>query len=235
MERTFWKFDGLSFAFGLSGALVWSLAQCVNVQPRPVSPTPSTSASAKPYALPSRALSIINVGPATTVSIAFGSDSAVGPSAFPCVDFGRLTCSFPIASKQTLDLSFSGYLNATFAFSSSVGCGSTKAELNVSNPVWYDIADVSLVDGFSVPVMVEVESFAFGAWRAVGNERTFGVYPSGCDICVSAQKPSCDHPAGSEGCKDGTQYAPDVPCQWQGTTFGGGKGPIKIIVGAVPS
>lgn len=233
---------GLVVIAGLSAMMAWGSCDPQHAGPlrqttRLVASAPSPSCSAEPAPAPrllARKLSIVNVGKETTVSVAFGSDSVVGPSSFPCQTSGPLTCSFPVGAKETVDLPVPAYLNATFAFSASVGCGTTKAEVNLSNPKWYDTADVSLVDGFSVPVMIEMVDKTFGVWRAADNEKAFGVFPLGCDVCVARKVPSCGQAVGSKGCKTGSQYDPSVPCQYQGSTFGG-QGPVKIIVGAVPA
>ena len=39
---------------------------------------------------------------------------------------------------------------------------------------------------------------------------------------MERQNPPCGITKGTTGCKKGTQYDPDVPCQWQGPTKGGG-------------
>ena len=62
-----------------------------------------------------------------------------------------------------------------------------------------------------------------------GNEKNFGVYPLGCDICVRRDKPACGFVPGKAGCKSGPDpYHPDVPCQYQGVTMGGGSTAIRI-------
>ena len=66
-----------------------------------------------------------------------------------------------------------------------------------------------------------------------GNDQLVGVYPFGCDVCVARQNPPCGIPKGTAGCKGGTQYKPDVPCQWQGTTMGGGTvATLRLMAGA---
>ena len=170
------------------------------------------------------------------VFIAFGADSVVLPASIPdChVDAG-LTCAFPLGAHATKDLPLGGrYLNATLAFGMPVGCGATKAELNVNNPKWYDTIDISLVDGFNAPMAIDVASLEDGGSHvlgpvrsAQGNEKAYGVFPYGCDICVERQHPPCGIAPGKEGCKTGTQYKPDVICQYQGGGFGGGS---RIVV-----
>ena len=161
-----------------------------------------------------------------TVHVAFGSDSVV--TGWPvCKATAPLNCTFPLVKHGAVHLPLNGrYLNATLAFNAAPGCGATKAELNLNNPKWYDIVDVSLVDGFNLGVGAVVvesgKSTTLGpALRETGNAAAFGVFPYGCDICVARQKPPCGIPKGDAGCKTGTQYNPDVPCQFQGLTKGG--------------
>jgi hypothetical protein len=173
----------------------------------------------------------------TKVSVAFGANSVVLPAAWKafCTETAKLNCSFDLAAHATQSLPTGGsYLNATLAFDDKVGCGSTKAELNVNNPKWYDIVDISLVDGFSSGLSIDVLDPEAGkamlgpVVSKTGNEKAFGVYPLGCDICVARQKPSCGMAPGKDGCKTGAQNNPDVPCQWQGTVMGGGATTIRI-------
>jgi len=171
----------------------------------------------------------------TIVYVAFGADSKVLPAAWSFCTGSGLNCNFPLGARDTQVLPLNGaYLNATFAFDSPVGCGATKAEVNIGNPNWYAVLDVSMVDGFSNRIRVDIAAVGdAGAVTlgppvgATGNEKVFGLYPLGCDICVARQKPPCGISKGSDGCKTGTQYNPSVPCQWQAPTMGGG-GPIVI-------
>ena len=166
---------------------------------------------------------------AATVNVSFGADSAVKASDWSsfCAGSG-LVCSFPLAASATQPLPTSGkYLNATLAFNGS-GCGATKAEINVNNPKWYDTLDVSLVDGYSNNVTI-IATPTIGSPTQLGpplgkdgNEMVFGLFPYGCDICTARQAPPCGIAPGGTGCKAGTQYKPDVPCQWQGPNKGGG-------------
>src|SRR3990172_3218396 len=127
----------------------------------------------------SSTVAVYNGMPApVTVYVSFGSDSAVLPSSWSfCTSAARLTCQFPLGSQATQVLPLSGkYLNATIAFDSPVGCGATKAELNINNPRWYDTLDVSLVDGYSNNVLIEVadggQKLVLGPPRGkTGNER----------------------------------------------------------------
>lgn len=104
----------------------------------------------------------------------------------------------------------------------------TKAEVNINNPDWYDTFDVSLVDGYSNDVEMTYTppsgpTQTLGPPKGqTGNEKVYGLFPYGCDICVERQNPPCGISKGKAGCKTGTQYKPDVPCQVQGTVKGGG-------------
>jgi hypothetical protein len=171
---------------------------------------------------------------ASTVYVSFGSDSKITAKDWSFCTGSDLSCSFSLDGKTSKALPATGYLNATFAFDNPVGCGITKAEVNINNPKWYDILDVSLVDGYSDRIQINATPSGGSATQLGppvgkdGNEEIFGVFPYGCDICVERQNPPCDIPKGKEGCKKGTQYNPDVPCQWQGTVMGGGNLAVEI-------
>ena len=176
-----------------------------------------------------------------TVFVAFGAGSVVLPQSWPfCgVDSG-LACSFSLAGKSELTMPDGGRtLNATFSFDKPVTCNTTKAEVNVNNPVWYDVVDISLVDGFNKALRIDVQATTgdLGSverplgpvWGKTGNERNYGVFPDGCDVCTARLSPPCGMPPGTrDGCKQGSQYKPDVPCQYQGTVMGGG-GIYRIV------
>jgi len=166
----------------------------------------------------------------TTVYVAFGADSVVTSSDWSFCSGSGLNCSFDMPKNGTQPLPTEGYdyLNATFSFGAAVGCGVTKAEVNVNNPKWYDTLDVSLVDGYSNKLQISASPTGGGPVvlgppaGETGNEKVLGVFPYGCDICVARQAPPCGISTGTTGCKAGTQYDPDPPCQWQGTVKGGG-------------
>lgn len=167
---------------------------------------------------------------ATTVYVAFGSDSVVGVADWPFCTGSGLNCNFPLAAgtSKPLPNPKDAYVNATFSFDHAVGCGVTKAEVNVNNPDWYDTLDVSLVDGYSDKIEISVTptndpQVILGPPKGdTGNEKVLGLFPFGCDICVERQNPPCGIAKGKTGCKAGTQYDPKVPCQWQGPHKGGG-------------
>jgi len=176
---------------------------------------------------------------ATTVYVAFGADSAITVADWSfCVSPSGLTCNFPLTGSRVLPTG-GKYLNVSLAFGGAVGCGNTKAELNVNNPNWYDVFDVSLVDGYSnkikiiyMPPKSDAGVVLGPPAGATGNEKILGVFPVGCDVCVARCRPPCgikaDCKPGTDGCKSGTQYKPDVPCQYQGAVKGGG-GSVEVI------
>lgn len=163
---------------------------------------------------------------ATTVYVSFGADSKITPADWSFCAGSGLSCSFTLGAGKTKPLpnAAHAYVNGTFSFDAPVGCGVTKAEIDVNNPSWYDTLDVSLVDGYSDKVQISAPGGTLlgPPAGATGNEKVYGLFPVGCDICVARQNPPCGIAKGKTGCKTGTQYAPDVPCQWQGPTKGGG-------------
>ena len=205
-------------------AFVLALSSCVKVD----CPADGPSAVQHHVAVPSQVVLMNATNEDTVAYFSFGADSVVLPSSWPfCTSPDKLNCSFPMKANTGRALPAPGYLNVTITFGAAVGCGTTKAELNVNNPKWYDVVDISLVDGYSNDILIEYADKA-GAKRIgpvlgkSGNEKAFGVYPLGCDICVARQNPPCGQTPGTDGCKTGSQYNPDVPCQYQGATMGGG-------------
>jgi hypothetical protein len=170
-----------------------------------------------------------------TVHVSFGTDSKVTGDDWSFCTGEKDKCSFALGKGDSKPLPTNGkYLNATLAFDKDVGCGTTKAEVNVNNPKWYDILDVSLVDGYNKKIKILAtptgkSEIALGPPDGqTGNDKAFGVFPYGCDICVERQSPPCGIAKGKFGCKEGTQYDPDVPCQWQGTKMGGGDLAVTV-------
>ena len=110
----------------------------------------------------------------------------------------------------------------------------------MNNPNWFNIADVSLVDGFSNLVAIDVKDS--GGDRTLGppfgpkgNEKVYGLFPLGCDICTARQNPPCGIKPGGDGCKAGTQYNPNPPCQWQGSVKGGGGAVTVRLLAGIPA
>jgi hypothetical protein len=180
------------------------------------------------------------------VYINFGADSAIQAADWSSFCSGSgLNCNFSLTGSQPLPNPDGAYLNMTLAFGTPVECGSTKAEVNINNPSWYDTLDVSLVDGYSNPIKILYTPPAADAAASTvilgppngqtGNEKVLGVFPYGCDICVARQNPPCGIPVGKDGCKSGTQYNPDVPCQYQGAVKGGGGAVEVILLAGIPA
>ena len=173
----------------------------------------------------------------TPVYFSFGADSKVTPSDWSsfCTVTAPLNCNATMTG--SLELPTQGrYLNVTVSFNAAVGCGSTKAELNVNNPAWYDTMDVSLVDGYSNKIAIEykppggTKTMIGPPLGKSGNELLLGVYPYGCDLCTANSAGTCGIPPGAAGCKAGTQYAPVPPCQLQGAVKGGGGSVLVMLV-----
>ena len=169
-----------------------------------------------------------------TVYVSFGSDSAVTAEDWDFCDGEGLTCEFTLRGNAVKKLPLKQeYINATFSVNQPVGCGVTKAEVNLNNDSWYDTMDVSLVDGFSDRLQIVYRATGENPIEIglpngkSGNERVLGLFPLGCDVCVDRQNPPCGIPKGGSGCKAGTQYDPHPPCQYQGKTIGGG-GSVEI-------
>lgn len=137
-----WYFPHMTRSHVLAGLLFIAALNC----------SKSCSCSRGSSAYAGRALASVTNGTKqdAVVFVAFGADSAVVASdwvAF-CHATSKLNCSFPIQSNSSTTLPLSGkYLNATFSFNGQ-GCDATKAELNINNSKWYDVVDVSLVDGY---------------------------------------------------------------------------------------
>lgn len=221
----------------------------------PGAPTP-TATTGTPGA--GTQVSIVNrTGASTTVYVNFGADSAITQTNWSSFCSGsNLSCQFTLDANASRDLPnpTGSYLNMTVAFDMPVGCGATKAEVNVNNPSWFDILDISLVDGYSNPVAIIVTPTGGGAPTQLGppngetgNEEVYGVYPYGCDVCVARCSPPCGidksspllgcsdtcfncESNGTDGCKAGTQSDPAVPCQYQGPQMGGGGSTVEVVL-----
>jgi hypothetical protein len=172
-----------------------------------------------------------------TVYVAFGAGSQIKAADWKsfCTVASPLTCSFSLAGSKRLPNPSGKHLNATIAFGAAVGCNTTKAELDVNNPKWFDTLDVSLVDEYSNQVEIDYVPPGGAVTKLgppvgkTGNEKVLGVFPYGCDVCVARKNPPCGIAKGTDGCKAGTQYKPDVPCQYQGAVKGGG-GSVDVIL-----
>jgi hypothetical protein len=188
------------------------------------------------------------------VYVAFGSRSIISPMAPGwefCLTDASQTCSFLLGPDVTRVLPLAGmYFNATISFGGPVTCGTTKAEFDLNSVTWYNTMDLSLVDGFNAATGIEVREPVLpgsgdGGMTEVtlgpvlkerGNERTFGVFPLACDICVARQGPPCGYkPGPSPECKKGKQSDPDVVCQYQGTTMHGADTFVKLVYLGMPA
>ena len=98
-------------------------------------------------------------GTEAQVYINFAADSVLKPTDVPfCKVTGSLNCEFTLAANSSRDIPNpqSKYLNMALAFNAQVTCGSTKAEVLVNNPNWFDILDVSVVDGFNEKIQINL-------------------------------------------------------------------------------
>ncbi|HOW54219.1 MAG TPA: hypothetical protein PLR60_06125 [Syntrophorhabdaceae bacterium] len=174
-----------------------------------------------------------------TASISFAADSEVNAQTlgtFCKSSTGKLNCVFDVPANGSKEIPNPGYkyLNMALAFKANVGCGSTKAEVTVNNPKWYDVLDVSLVDGFNEKIQINVtpaggKATVLGPPKGKsGNQKVFGVFPEGCDVCVERRNPPCGYSKGkSPECKAGTEMKPDVVCQYQDNS---NNGMIEVIL-----
>src|SRR5262249_41321911 len=98
-------------------------------------------------------------GAAAEVYVNFAADSVLKPTDLPfCRVTGQRNCQFTLAPRSSQDFPNpqAKYLNMALAFNAPVTCGSTKAEVLVNNPSWYDVLDVSVVDGFNETIQMNV-------------------------------------------------------------------------------
>ncbi|MBA7688424.1 hypothetical protein ES703_96904 [subsurface metagenome] len=168
-------------------------------------------------------------GSSATVNINFAADSEITSKDLGFCQGSDLNCSFTLDAKasKTIPNPDYKYLNFTLAFNAPVGCGSTKTEVTVNNPKWYDTMDVSVVDGFNEKIQINANGTQLGPPNGkLGNQKVFGVYPYGCDGCASVLNPPCGD-AGQGECKGGTQYNPDVKCHYQ---MNQNSGTIELIL-----
>jgi len=162
-------------------------------------------------------------GTAAEVYINFAADSVLKPTDLPfCRVTGQRNCQFTLAARSSQDFPNpqAKYLNMALAFNAPVTCGSTKAEVLVNNPKWFDILDVSVVDGFNEKVQINLTPTNGQMTQLgppvgkLGNQKIFGVFPYACTICAGIKNAPCGD-AGKGECKLGTESNPDVPCQYQ--------------------
>ena len=172
------------------------------------------------------------------VYINFGADSVVNASTLGAFCDSKstppLNCHFVLAKNSSVDLPNPGnrYVNLAAALNAPVTCGSTKAEVIANNPVWFDIVDVSVVDGFNEKIEIDVKG-SDGSTQILGppngktgNQKIFGVFPFGCTICAGVKNPPCGS-LGQNECHAGTESDPKPPCQYQ---INAPDGTIKVIL-----
>ena len=162
-------------------------------------------------------------GTQAQVYINFAADSVLKPTDVPfCKVTGSLNCEFTLAANSSRDIPNpqAKYLNMALAFNAQVTCGSTKAEVLVNNPNWFDILDVSVVDGFNEKIQINLTPTGGSTTQLgpplgkLGNQKVFGVFPYGCTICAGIKNAPCGDAGGGE-CKSGSESKPDVLCQYQ--------------------
>lgn len=157
------------------------------------------------------------------VYVNFAADSALKPTDLPfCKVTGPLNCQFTLAARSSQDIPNpqAKYLNLALSFNAPVTCGSTKAEVLVNNPKWFDILDVSVVDGFNEKIQIDLTPTGGKVTQLgppvgkLGNQKVFGVFPYACTICAGIKNAPCGD-AGNGECKAGSESNPEVPCQYQ--------------------
>jgi hypothetical protein len=157
------------------------------------------------------------------VYINFAADSVLKPTDLPfCEVVGSLNCQFTLGvnSSQDIPNPQAKYFNMALSFNAPVTCGSTKAEVLVNNPKWFDVLDVSVVDGFNEKIQMNLTPTGGQVIQLgppvgkLGNQKVFGVFPYACTICAGIKDAPCGD-AGKGECKLGTESKPDVLCQYQ--------------------
>jgi len=163
-------------------------------------------------------LEISNEGPTTTVFVVFGADSCIkvedftftctGEGNTTCMMTSNLNCKFTIdkGSKCTIPLENCGQSNFSFGIGGAPGCteppspfiAPTVFELNVYENNQMDTADISVVNGFTVPISAMMnDGTILGPVTSVGgtdNANNFGVFPVGCTTCDTRVGCPCPGP-----------------------------------------
>ena len=162
-------------------------------------------------------------GTQAQVYINFAADSVLKPTDVPfCKVTGSTQLRVYARREQFADIPNpqAKYLNMALSFNAQVTCGSTKAEVLVNNPNWFDILDVSVVDGFNEKIQINLTPTGGSTTQLgppvgkLGNQKVFGVFPYGCTICAGIKNAPCGDAGGGE-CKSGSESKPDVLCQYQ--------------------
>jgi hypothetical protein len=143
-------------------------------------------------------------GTPAEVYINFAADSALKPTDLPfCTVTGPLNCRFTLAAHSSQDVPNpqAKYLNMALAFNAQVTCGSTKAEVLINNPNWFDIIDVSVVDGFNEKIQINLMPTGGNMTQlgppvgTLGNQKVFGDFPYACTICAGIRTRRAAKPA----------------------------------------
>jgi hypothetical protein len=139
-----------------------------------------------------------NQSSAADVFINFASNSVINVTNLggfcDSQSIGSLNCHHTLAANKSEDLPNPDfkYVNLALAFNHVVDCGATKAEVIANNPDWYDIMDVSVVDGFNNKI--EIDAAEHGKMPVklgppagmTGNQQLFGVFPFACTQCAAS-------------------------------------------------
>lgn len=153
----------------------------------------------------------------------------------------NLNCGFDLGPGEQKELANPMFKMVSFslAFNKPVDCGATKAELTI-NAKGDDTFDVSCVDGFNEKIVMTFDPATGGKQVKLGppcgltgNERAYGVFPYGCDICAGRLTPpkACGpYPPGKSGCKSGTENKPGVICQYSLNQPGQNNGVMTIYL-----
>lgn len=180
-----------------------------------------------------------NQSSAADVFINFGADSKINVSNLggfcDSQSIAPLNCHHTLAANNSEELPNPDfkYVNLALAFNHVVDCGATKAEVIANNPNWYDIMDVSVVDGFNNKIEIDATephkpSVILGPPAGMtGNQTLFGVYPYECTICADLGAQPCQMNGNKAECHAGTESNPIPPCQYQ---MNPPNGKIEIIL-----
>jgi len=179
-----------------------------------------------------------NQSSAADVFINFASNSVINVTNLggfcDSQSIGSLNCHHTLAANKSEDLPNPDfkYVNLALAFNHVVDCGATKAEVIANNPDWYDIMDVSVVDGFNNKI--EIDATEHGKMPVklgppagmTGNQQLFGVFPFACTQCAAILNAPCGSNGAGE-CHAGIESNPNPPCQYQ---MNPPNGMIEIIL-----
>jgi len=162
---------------------------------------------------------------AVRVYLGFNKESCYQTTDFPfCTrDAGNSSvCSFDLASNASREVSISkDRCKASFVVTANkipwTGCAVTQAEFTIRdwwdfNKRYMDTYDISLINGFNVPMsIIPVSGTSVGPVQAAtGNQKRAGVFPLACTTCTKRDNPpaACNvdvndlrecHAAGAQG------------------------------------